>query len=489
MSASATGSAPASIIFDDADLNERIEVATPEISWATGEAIASWQRVLGCTVGDKNNIFTRAAVEVLRLAEGEKPLVRQVIIDAVADMGASTGIGDEDVQTIMAMAMGAPRDGHSLNGSAREGGGNLPTSGIERPRPLNLFDPTEWEGQSVPPRRWLVPQRIPLANVTMLNGDGAAGKTAIALQLGVATVRGTDWLGSIIDTPGSVMFVTAEEDYDEIHRRLAAIIEHQRIGFRDLAGLHLLCMPGSDAVLGIQDRAGVIQPTALFESLTHEAACIRPSLIVIEAAADVFAGNENDRTQVRQFVALLRRLALSTGAAVLLIAHPSLSGLASGTGTSGSTAWNNSVRSRLYFTGAKKSDDDAKSDIRELKVMKSNYGPAGEIVRLRWRRGVFVPEGGPGTIERVAAEAAVDQAYLDCLDALHGSGRQVGPYAGRAYAPAIFEKMPQAKGFRAKALAVAQERMFSAGHIEVVKIGPPSKALDRIFRKATCEQG
>jgi hypothetical protein len=117
--------------------------------------------------------------------------------------------------------------------------------------------------------------------------------------------------------------------------------------------------------------------------------------------------------------------------------------------------------------------------------MKSNYGPAGEVVRLRWQRGVFVPEGGRGTFGRVAAEAAVDQAYLDCLDATRGSGRQVGPYTGRAYAPAIFEKMAQAKGYRSKALASAQERLFNAGRIEVVQIGPPSKALDRIASKVS----
>jgi hypothetical protein len=54
---------------------------------------------------------------------------------------------------------------------------------------LDFLEPAEWEGQPIPPRQWLIPHRIPLANVTMLNGDGAAGKTTIALQLAVATVR------------------------------------------------------------------------------------------------------------------------------------------------------------------------------------------------------------------------------------------------------------------------------------------------------------
>jgi RecA-family ATPase len=353
------------------------------------------------------------------------------------------------------------------------------------PPALNFINASSWAGQTAKKRRWLVSARIPRATVTMLTGDGAAGKTTIGLQLGVATVRGTDWLGALIEEQGSVIFFSAEEDSDEIPRRLDAIVAHHGIDMSALAGLHCLCMPGEDAVLGAADRLGVVKPTPLFEALERRSVEIRPALIVIESAADVFAGNENDRSQVRQFVSILRRLSIKSDAAVVLIAHPSLTGMASGTGTSGSTGWNNSVRSRLYFSAARARDgDDADPDVRELKVMKSNYGPAGEVVRLRWRRGVFVPEGGIGGIERIAVEAVIDDAYLDCLDAIHGRGQQVGPYTGRAYAPSIFEKMTQAKGYRAKALAAAQERLFGAERIKVVKIGPPSKALDRIVRSA-----
>ena len=59
------------------------------------------------------------------------------------------------------------------------------------------------------------------------------------------------------------------------------------------------------------------------------------------------------------------------------------SGMNSGDGTSGSTHWNNAARSRLYFSSVK--DDDT---LRELQVKKSNYGPKGETVRVRWQRGV-----------------------------------------------------------------------------------------------------
>src|SRR5258708_34146766 len=94
------------------------------------------------------------------------------------------------------------------------------------PRALDFISASSWAGQTAKKRRWLVATRIPRATVTMLTGDGAAGKTTIGLQLSVATVRGTDWLGAIIEEPGPVIFFSAEEDSDEVHRRLEAIVAH-----------------------------------------------------------------------------------------------------------------------------------------------------------------------------------------------------------------------------------------------------------------------
>lgn len=344
-------------------------------------------------------------------------------------------------------------------------------------RPLDFSSVAEWHGQDVPERRWLVPRRIPMANVTLLSGDGAAGKTTIALQLCVAVVCGSDWLNAVIDQQGLAFFFTAEEDDDEIRRRLAAIVAHRQISFRDLVELKRWCQPCGDAALAVADRSGtLVRPTALFEQLEAAAIETRPALIVIEAAADVFPVNENDRGTARQCVALLRRLAMRSGAAVLLLAHPSLSGIASGSGASGSTAWNNSVRSRLYFSAVRSRDgDEADKEIRELQVMKANYGPAGERVRVRWRDGVFVPDVGPSTIERAAAEAHVDEIFLRCLETARAQGRPVSNTTGRNYAPAVFTSMSEGEGLPSKAFAAAMERLFSASRIRAEKVGPPSR--------------
>jgi AAA domain len=75
---------------------------------------------------------------------------------------------------------------------------------------------------------------------------------------------------------------------------------------------------------------GIIEPTPLFKQLREAALDIRPRSITIDTVADVFAGNENDRSQVRQFVGMLRGLAIEANSALAILAHPSLSGISSG---------------------------------------------------------------------------------------------------------------------------------------------------------------
>jgi RecA-family ATPase len=348
--------------------------------------------------------------------------------------------------------------------------------------PVVFVSAASWEGKTIPSLRWTVRQRILKGNVAILSGDGAIGKTTIALQLAAAVSRGTDWLGAVIEEGGPALFFSAEEPADEIHRRMAMIVEHQGIGFPDIANVHVHCRPGDDALLGAAEK-GVIRATPLLAQLTTEACDRRAALVIIEAAADVFAGDENVRGEVRQFMALLRQLAMKSDAAVLLLQHPSQAGMATGSGTAGSTHWNNAARSRLYFSAAKIRDgDEPDTGLRELRVMKSNYGPAGEIVRVRWQRGVFVPESTGSAVERAAAEAPIDEAFLRCLDAATAQGRTVSDKTGRNYAPAMFERMPEAKGIKSRGFELSMARLFSGSRIKVQTVGTKSNPRAQLMR-------
>jgi RecA-family ATPase len=331
----------------------------------------------------------------------------------------------------------------------------------------------------IPPREWLVPERIPMRAVSMLGGDGAIGKSILLMQLAGAVVLGRDWCGTLPE-PGPVLYMSCEEDEREVCHRFDAVARHFGSTRPDLigAGLKVLSFAGKDAVLGEPDRAGVIRPTALFEALRRDALQQRPKLIVVDTVADVFAGKEIDRTQVREFVTILRGLAIEADAALVLSAHPSLTGIKTDSGLSGSTGWHNSVRARMYFKIAPGDDPD----LRCLEFKKNNYGPVHQTVVLRWRDSVYVVEAGPGTLQRLAAEAAVNDLFMFLLQRSIKAGRTVSDRPSPTYAPTLFAREPEAKERKIDkdALAAAMARLFAAGKIHVLTSGPSSRTRSRI---------
>lgn len=197
----------------------------------------------------------------------------------------------------------------------------------------------------------------------------------------------------------------------------------------------------------------------------------------IDTSADAFGGDEINRHQVRQFVGLLRGIAIRNHTTPVLLSHPSLSGMASGSGTSGSTGWNNSARSRLYFEG-----DDKDPDARVLKFMKSNYGPKAKPMRLRWQNGLFVPIAKDENAI-AATELAKEAAFLAMLDAYTAQGRRVSSKPSSSYAPTVFAAdKALANGLTKSDLANGMNALFAKKQIISKDEGPPSRRVSYIAR-------
>jgi RecA-family ATPase len=341
---------------------------------------------------------------------------------------------------------------------------------------LTAVSAANFAGQPVPAREWHAKDLIPEKNVTLLTGDGGTGKSLLAAQLSVATELGRPWLGCDVKR-GPVIYFGAEDDLEEMHRRFAAIASEEGINLDRLESLHICCLAGKNAVLATANDRGIIQPTDLWAALRSLVISIKPKLVVFDTLADLFGGNENVRTQAQQFVSMLRGLALETDSTALLLAHPSVSGIASGSGTSGSTAWSNSVRSRLYLDHVRENGVEADPDARVLRTMKSNYGPKGGEIRLRWFQGVFTTGDANGA-EAAALSARQMHAevlFLDLLTTYTDQGRPIGPVPGTIYAPALFAREPKAKGVGKRELENAMGRLLEAGRIRVTERGPPSR--------------
>jgi RecA-family ATPase len=354
--------------------------------------------------------------------------------------------------------------------------------------PLPFINMQNWDNEEPPLREWAVPDRIPLRQVTLFSGEGAAGKSTVQLHLSAAHPLARDWLGTM-PTPGPAIFVDAEDDIDEIHRRLAAITRHYEVTFSDLinGGLHLISLAGDDAVLATATKSGKVQPTPRYQQLLEAAGDIKPKMIGIASSANVFAGEENSRPQVQQFIGLLTKIAIVANGAVQLISHPSLTGINSDTGLSGTTQWHNAVRARSYMKSTKpEAGEQPDHDLRELVIKKNNYGPISESIVLRYQNGLFLPVPGMSTLNRAAKEAVAEDVFLTLLRRFTTTNRMVFDKAGRGYAPAMFAREDEATkvGITGKNLEVAMRSLFKSGKIWNEPYGKPSRPSYRIAFKS-----
>ena len=346
---------------------------------------------------------------------------------------------------------------------------------------IQFWQASDLSGKPVPDRKWLAADLIPSGTVTMLSGDGGTGKSFLALQLAVAVASSGTWLGRSVASGTSVM-LSAEDDKDELHRRLAEVVKGGGLAFSALTKLLICIRAGKDALLAtVPAPSATLKPSRIYEQISDCMAAHKPVLLVLDTLADLFPGNENDRAQARQFIGMLRQLAIEHRCAVLLLAHPSLAGINTGTGSSGSTGWNNSVRSRLYLERVVQNGYEANPDARVLRTMKANYGRVGGEITLTWREGLFVGDAAETQLERAAKGGKAERVFLKLLRLHAEQGRRVNANPGPSFAPKVFEQHPEGEAITKTAFRNAMEVLLAKSRIGVGQTGPASRRISYLF--------
>lgn len=324
---------------------------------------------------------------------------------------------------------------------------------------LNLIPVTQWQGKEPRPREWAIEGLIPRGEVTALYGDGGVGKSLLALEMQTCIAMGVDFYGHTV-TKGGVLGMYCEDSSNELHQRQIDINRKYLLQCDQITDSHVLSRVGMDNLLITFDGKAHGVPTDLWNSLHTEIQRLRPALLIVDTAADTFGGNENVRTEVRQFIQrALGFFAVQYNMAVLLLAHPSLSGMKSGTG--GSTGWNNSVRSRLHFFR-----DEDNDQIRRLRVRKSNYASTGSDdtdIMMVWREGAFIDLATGGDILE-DREAEANRVFLDLLMEVFERGDYVSNVNRGKYAPKVALEMARARGltgFTVSRFEIAMEQLLT----------------------------
>ena len=269
-------------------------------------------------------------------------------------------------------------------------------------RPVGELRPVSLEGVLQRSRReWphVIEFYCPRRVTTLLGGHGGVGKSMLALILAAHVAAGRPW-GVLNVEQGRAVFLSFEDEAEVVLDRLRDVIQAYDLP-ADAVQANLSIYDGSDA----ETELAIEQPDGSGVDFTPMMGLVADAVrgaafVVIDNASDTFGANENARRQVRAFIRRLSGEAKKNDAAVVLLAHIDKGAAkhgGKGNNFSGSTAWHNSVRSRLALVESEESGI-------ELLHEKANYGPKhAPVVLLRAHGGVLEP---------VAPEAAAAARQL-----------------------------------------------------------------------------
>lgn len=184
-------------------------------------------------------------------------------------------------------------------------------------------------GRPVPEIEWLVEDLIPIGRPAVMAAIGGLGKSFLALDLCLRVAAGPvfgvppRWFGHDVLAEGAVVMLTAEDDENAVHRRLAAITDEEALS---RAGPRFYAIPlpdfGGALPLVTASRNG---PT-ITEHMVHLIEDVRAipdlRLVVIDPLQAFTGADVNADPAVAQVLwSALSEISALTGATVLVLHH------------------------------------------------------------------------------------------------------------------------------------------------------------------------
>lgn len=239
-----------------------------------------------------------------------------------------------------------------------------------------------------PPKRdWLLRDKqgkgvFPYGKGGLLVAGGGVGKTMALVQLAVAVAMGTDWLGTFTAKQGKVLLALAEEDIEEVRRRLynaCSLLGLDRDNRTELASqIYPLPLAGIPcALLNEKD-----EPTAMLTTIKAAVQEHQFALVILDPLSR-WAGTEVeiDNGKATRFVQAVESISegLETKPSVIVAHHSSKSSVGAGEANArGSSAIVDGFRWVANL------DDATDLPLRGARLTntKSNYSPKFEPVYL-----------------------------------------------------------------------------------------------------------
>ena len=188
-------------------------------------------------------------------------------------------------------------------------------------------DWAELAAAEVPPRRWFIQDWLAADEgyTVLFSGRGGTGKSCLALDLMRSLATGEPFVGKEVLRRGRSLYVSCEDSEEEIARRIQ---RRSRLAAGQVQPgvARVWSRLGHDNILCAPNRAGLLREAPFMAELRargREHFGTEGGVLILDTLADIYAGNENERSQVSQFVKYhLNKLGAELGVTIVVLAHP-----------------------------------------------------------------------------------------------------------------------------------------------------------------------
>ena len=197
-------------------------------------------------------------------------------------------------------------------------------------KPINLLDESLLVDQyfvgSVPEQKFLIGDTIPLGVPCVFAAAGDSGKGMMTLDLAMKVASGTSMqssFGGLVAEHGDVILITAEDDKDEMHRRISRL-DPKRSRESYSHKLRVLPLPNLGGVFPIMQKLDNTylmgeEFSRIYDQMLEMETL---KLIVIDPMASFVHADVNaDPAAGAAFMSLLAQMATETGATVMVNHH------------------------------------------------------------------------------------------------------------------------------------------------------------------------